>query len=378
MEFILRPENEYPGARLIDGIGCTVPFRRFEINPSGDITICCGSWLPKTCGNLLTDSYDEIFYNATRLNVLQNMLNGRITECNDRCTVLGEVLGCSSAYTNENKERIFVSADNTERRYDNLVVAEKLQEEVDKIPYIIFFTYDRSCNLACPSCRNELTIYKLNQNAEVVSLHEKATGFVDYLLAKGEKVNISITGSGDPFGSPTFRNYLKELASKPVPENLGLLLVTNGVLMTEQFLNEIKPLWKSILNLTVSTDAAKEETYNIVRKNGNFNKLKENLRNLDKLIDNGALTNLRGGFITHYVVQSANYREIKEYAEWQLSHKHSTCIQFAMISRWGHMSDQQYNEMINIDEDELREILKDPIFQNHKISLGNLSYYLVN
>lgn len=378
MKFVLRPENEYPGAHLIDGIGCTVPFRRFEINPSGEVTICCGGWLPVTCGNLLTDTYDEIFYNTARISVLENMTKGKITECNDRCTMLGEVLGCSSSTTDGNNQKIFVTADGTKKTVPSLFSAEHVQEEVNKIPYVIFFTYDRSCNLSCPSCRNELSIYKLNQNTQIAELHEKATGFVDYLLAKGEKVNISITGSGDPFGSPTFRNYLKELAKKPVHENLGLLLVTNGVLMTEQFLNEIKPLWPIIKDLTVSIDAATEETYNIVRRNGNFTKLKENLNNLDNLIDTGQIPNLKKGFITFYVVQSANYREIKEYAEWQLSYKYSNCIQFAMIARWDHMSDEQYEEMIDIDHDELRKIVKDPIFQNYRISLGNLSYYLVS
>lgn len=379
MKFILRPEAEYLGSHLIDGIGCTTPFRRFEFNGTGDISICCASWLPVKCGNLLIDEYEEILNNATRISVLNDMRKGKITECNDSCTLLGEILGCSSSFLNPDKEKIFKTVGGLNRRFPNFVIPERIEEAINKIPYTIFFTYDPSCNLACPSCRPNMHMFKLNENHLITLIHKKATGFVDYLLNKGEKVNMSITGSGDPFGSPTFRNYLRELATKPVPENLELKLVTNGNLMTEQFMNEIKPLWKIISDITISIDAAREETYNIVRKNGNFTKLKENIDNLDNLISNGEFPKLSNNrFITHYVVQAANYREIKEYAEWQLSYKNSKCIQFALISQWGHISNEKFARMSKIDVDEIKEILKDPIFRNENIILGNLSYFLTS
>lgn len=376
MQFVRRDASSYPGVDLLNGVGCLTPFRRFEINPNGEVTICCYSWLSKICGNILTDSCEEIFNNINRVAILDDMLQGKITYCNDSCTVLGEVLSCTSSNITEDQRVYFVDSFGTSKTYDDIILADRIPNALKKKPYVIYFTYDQSCNLACPTCRNQLVLNKLNKNPLVVNLHQKASEFVDFLLAKGEMVELSITGSGDPFGSPTFRHYLKTLASKPVPKNLGLRLVTNGVLMTPQLLNELKPLWPIIKSITVSTDAATEDTYNVVRKNGNFTKLKENLSNLDSLISSGKILNTDEGFVTHFVVQNANYRELKEYTEWQLQYENSNCIQFALVSKWPHIPDEDFLKMSSMDEDYLREILKDPVFKSHRVTLGNLSVYL--
>ena len=45
-----------------------------------------------------------------------------------------------------------------------------------------------------------------------------------------------------------------------------------------------------------------------------------------------------------------------------------------MVSRWGHMTDSQYNNMLLDIEDKsmLKEILKDEIFKDKRIVLGSL------
>jgi MoaA/NifB/PqqE/SkfB family radical SAM enzyme len=213
--------------------------------------------------------------------------------------------------------------------------------------------------------------------ARISLVHNKVKRIVELLLDEGHKVQLSITGSGDPFASPLYWGYLKELASKELPSRLSIILQTNGVMMTEKYWLEIQPLWKHIVCLNISVDAATEETYKIVRKNGNFTRLKLNLEYLDKMIQDNHLPNLRD-WQSNFIVQRDNFRELKEFVKWQLSYRSLTKIWTNLISQWHHMSDEEYNAMAiwkdeNPMRDELIEILKDPIFNNPRIKLGNMS-----
>ena len=69
-------------------------------------------------------------------------------------------------------------------------------------PKTIYFNFDKACNLKCPSCRLTLIHNGQSVNAEMtLSSIEKQFGkFVRHIV---------ITGSGDPFYSNVFRNWLQ-------------------------------------------------------------------------------------------------------------------------------------------------------------------------
>lgn len=344
-------------------IGCVAPFGKIEIMPQGAITMCCYSWLPRYCGNLLTDIPAEIMSNAVRIEVQQGMRVGDFHSCTRHCPYLE-----TYRHTEDPIERLWP-----------LVPLEVFDDRVRGNWYNVFLTYDQSCNLQCPSCRNGLIWHKQSdpEFAGMSQVHERAKQLIDHLLDEGHRVQLHITGSGDPFASLLYWNYMQELASKPIKPRLGLAIATNGVLMTRENLELIRPLWPSIDSMNISVDAATDETYRVVRKGGNFQKLRDNLDAFDELNSSGCFPNL-SHWQTNLIVQRDNFRELKQFVEWQLGYRSLNVVWTNLIAKWGHMDDDQYAGMaVWMDghplRDELREILRDPVFRDSRVFLGNMT-----
>lgn len=362
-EYKIHPKSFYLDAdSRLSKMACTVPFKHIEIHTSGQVSACCHTWLPKWVGNVLTETSQEIINNVTRLEIQEGMREGNFTYCNDQCPQLSS----------------FLTGDN---EYWDIVNKNNLDERLRKTAMHVGFSYDPSCNLQCPSCRDNLIYYDPfnpddSRGRHIKQIHEKVKDLIDILLTLHPTVSLNITGSGDAFASPLYWDYLLELAKKPVANNLRLTLKTNGVLMTEQNLQEIRSLWPHITYIEVSVDAYNEDTYKIVRKNGNFKKLKKNLTFLDTMIHEKNFPNLHG-WQTNFIVQKDNYKELKEFVDWQLQYKSKPKIWTNLLAQWYHMSDEKFKTMAvwheeHVNRDELIEILKDPIFKNPQLKLGNM------
>lgn len=353
MHYLIKPANQYINPEsFLNDYGCYRISKYFEIHQNGEISICCYSWLPKLFGNILTDTPEEILNNIERLSIIKDMDNGKFTECNDHCPSINSLL-------------------NNKKNYKYIVPISKLPKEKEKEPIVINFSYDLSCNYQCPSCRSELILYSLGENSKVTKIHEKVVEFINYLLNKGERLLLNITGSGDAFASPTYWNYIKNLKSN---DYIGLKLYTNGMSMTENKLLEIEHLWDNIHQMHISLDAVKAETYNIVRKNGSFDKVKSNLKTLNRFVKNKSFKNLKA-LVTNFTVQKTNYKEIVEYAKWQLEYDQVTDIYFNLVVQWNHISNLQFKNNFDLSESEKRELsilLKDEVFNHKKMMLGNL------
>lgn len=366
VQFITKPISKYrdPEGKL-KKYACKVPFKHIEIHQDGRISACCYTWLPVWVGNLLTDSIDDIVNNAERLRIQQNMRQGNFSDCNDQCPQLNSLLH--------------------DRPTWDIIPIKNLDEELETHPLWIYFCYDVSCNLQCPSCRDKLIVWKPNDENDIYGqrakqIHLKTKELVERMLQEHKKVNLSITGSGDPFASPLYWEYLLELSSKPIPDNLFITLQTNGVMMTPENLNAIKPIWKNISYVNISIDAASEQTYKVVRKNGNFKKLKKNLEFFDDLVYQKSFSE-NFNWQTNIVVQKDNFKELKEFVQWQLTYKSKPKIWTNLIAQWYHMSNDKFNDMAVWKEDHadyqlLVKILRDPVFLNPQIKLGNLNSFI--
>ena len=364
--FIIKPESAYKSAHLLKHFACKVPFKHIEIHSHGGVTICCGTWLPVETGNLLNQSVQEILDNVDRTQVQDDMRNGCFTKCNDQCPQLSSFM-------------------NGRNDYWDIIPLQKLDSDLKHSTMNIGFSYDLSCNLQCPSCRDRLIVWdpedpEDKNGRRIKVIHEKVKELVDRMLVEHKIVNLNITGSGDAFASPLYWGYLVELASKPVPANLRINIKTNGVMMTEENWNDIKPLWPAIEFIEVSVDAFNEETYKIVRKNGNFKRLKKNLDLLDDMVVNKCFPNMYN-WQTNFIVQRDNYKELRDYAKWQTQFKSNPKVWTNLLAQWYHLSDERFKGMAvwqegHVGRDELIQILKDPIFKHPNIKLGNMSSLL--
>lgn len=359
MKFILRSANDYkrPESYLKD-FGCFRISRYLEIHTNGDITICCHTWLPEFCGNILTDTIEDILNNSNRISMIKDMDVGNFTNCNDHCPFINAMLSDKQESVNF------------------IVPLDSLAFHKKNKPLVINFSYDQSCNLQCPSCRDSLILYKVGENERLVKVHQGVEKLVEYLLLQDENIVLNITGSGDAFASPTYWQYLKKLSSANPGDNLQIKLMTNGILMTDTRWDEIKPLWKNITHIGVSIDAFTTATYSKIRVNGSKTTLDKNLKVLNDLIKNKSFIRLTG-WQTNYTVQKDNYKELVDYVKWQLSYDQLSTIFFNYIDQWGHLNDESFNRL-NINQEDkvlLKEILSNDIFNNKKVMLGNLNSF---
>jgi len=365
-KYLIKPEADYGNPeQVLSKYACATPFRHIEIHMSGKVSAFCQTWVPTWVGNLLTDSPEDVINNLDRRKIQDDMRQGKFTNCNDQCPQLNSLL-------NGHKREF----------YWDIVPKEKLDNLLAHRSMDVYFSYDPSCNLQCPSCRHGLIVWDPEDMSDhkaqqAKRIHEKVKTLIELLVTQHSRVVLSITGIGDPFASPLYWGYLEELASKPIPPNLFINLQTNGVMMTEQNWNSIKPLWPHISYVNVSVDAATEETYKIVRKNGNFKRLQKNLDLLDQMIVDKCFPNI-SGWQSNLIVQKANYKELVQFVEWHLGFKSKPIIWTNLIAQWYHMDDTQFKAMAiwqdnHPEKSELIEILKNPIFNNDQVKLGNMA-----
>jgi len=361
--FKIKPESEYVNANKLKDFACTVPFKHYEIHTSGAVSACCHTWLPMWVGNVQESSVEDVINNGIRKEIQDEMRKGNFACCNDQCPQLNSFL-------------------NGGKDYWDIVPKEHLDRKLQSTDMHIGFSYDLSCNLQCPSCRDGLIMWDPNDpldanGQQVKHIHEKVKELVTVLATQHSKISLNITGSGDAFASPIYWEYLVELSNTVIPGNIHINLKTNGIMMTEENWIKIKPLWKHIHYIEVSVDAATEEAYKIVRKNGNFKRLKNNLDTLDKMVLDGCFPKLYK-WQSNIIVQRDNFRDLKPFMEWQLSYKSKPSIWTNLLAQWWHIPDERFKGMAvwqegHINRNDLIEILKDPIFKNPQIKLGNMT-----
>ena len=334
-------------------ISCTIPFTSFHITRDGNVANCCYYWMPNYVGNILDQTLLQIIDSATAKNMKDSVLDGTFKYCN------AEVCPSLIEYAHINK-------------LDYPLIEKEELKKFDLKKIVLFMDYDLSCNLFCESCRNQRILHALDDAPEILKkIHSRLMEQVIELQNAGYQLIIHVTGSGDGFASPFFWNFLKNVKHE---DNYVIRLTTNGTLMTRERLSH--PFGQKIDHIEISIDAASEPTYAKVRRGGNFTALKKNLINLDEMIENKELPNLKF-WKMNFVVQADNYQEMVDFANWALSFKHVEKIWYMIIYDWGHLTKESFESKAiwmqsHPDHHKLLEVLKDPIFSHPKIIIGNL------
>ena len=185
---------------------CSKPFKWFEItqvNEIGEVYMCCPAWLDTPIGNLRYQSVEEIWNGEEAQKLRRSILDGSFKYCNrSRCPFLSTVL--------EPVERIKDVKDE-----DLKLVIEKGLTILPYGPQEINCCYDKSCNLSCPSCRTEIIIESKNKQ-KILEIQDKIRN-----EALQDAHLLYITGSGDPFGSPFFRKWLRTMKREDMPNLQG-------------------------------------------------------------------------------------------------------------------------------------------------------------
>jgi hypothetical protein len=352
-----RAEHERPPEALF----CSKPFRWLDVSnypTRASAFLCCPAWLPSVVGNLQDQSLAEVWNGEAAREVRRSILDGSFRYCTKLCPWLQTTSGPVQRVD---------SVTDPELR----AILDQRSDVVPAGPLVVNAAFDRSCNLACPSCRKE-RIVESEAKREILALQEKLTR-----EALGGAKVLYITGSGDPFGSPYFFSWLRRMRAADMPELALIHLHTNAQLWTPGTWRRIDPGVRALVkSAEISIDAATEGTYAKNRVGGRWSRLLANLDFIAGLRAAGPLEYLK----IHMVVQDNNYREMPAFVA--LGKRLGVdAVYFSRLGDWRTFSRDEYGRRTVHDPahprhaDFLRvlfdESLRDPV-----VRLGNLTEFL--
>jgi MoaA/NifB/PqqE/SkfB family radical SAM enzyme len=286
---------------------CPKPFDTVLIDQNGSCFICeCTAWLPQSVGNLHKNSLEEIFHSDIAYHLRDSIDDGSYRYCNDKqCTwiIKGDV-----------------------RNYPNN----------DPKIKTIRLAIDDSCNLSCPSCRKSVVFLK---RGKMLNMRLELANKINEYLANHDNITVHIGSDGDPFASLVYRHFMRK-----VPDNntLRFNLQTNGLLMKKMF-GRLDKILTRINMLNISIDGATKETYELLRRGGQFEKLLENLEFIKDYHDQFRIR-------FHMVVQKSNWHEMEKMLE--LADKFNAHeVIFNRINNWNTYDD--FNEQLPPEQNEL-------------------------
>lgn len=298
---------------------CSKPWDFFEIQEN-EIYNCCPTWVNhKYVGKTTEDlNVEEVWNGEAAKEFRKSILDGSFRYCNKK---LCPVIASNSLPTKTDVKNGLLGPMFSTIVEFGLVQADK--------PNTINLCYDRSCNLKCPSCRKDFIYYtEKTHKRQFDKLTEINKAVLKYVHSEKKKMNLIVTGSGDPFGSRHFYELLKQLDYNKNPK-LEVTLQTNGVLFTEKRWEELKNLHKFHINVIVSLDAGTEEAYNLTRVGGNWQNVNENLQFISNLYKENKVKDVR----LDMVVQYNNYKTIPQFID--IAKKYNFRCATSRIVNWG-------------------------------------------
>jgi MoaA/NifB/PqqE/SkfB family radical SAM enzyme len=340
---------------------CSVPFRRIVVHgrnalrPAGDAIMCC--WLKTPpIGNIRDQSVEEVWNGQDAQEIRHTILDGSFKYCDrDACPYLQTV-------TYDVRKR---------GKVKDKELKKAIKSELTILPHgprEIICCYDKSCNLACPSCRTKVIVESENRE-EILAIQSK----LEKEALKDVHV-LTISGTGDPFGSPFYRQWLQTMNRWKMPHLSRILLHTNAQLWTPKMWDTIpREIQELVKRAEISIDAATAKTYSINRRGGSFENLLNNLEFISTLRTNGPLRYLK----LSMVVQSNNFREMHDFIH--LGKRYSAdVVYFGKIRNWGTFPEEEYKDRaIHLPDHpfyrEFIALIKKDIFRDPVVHMGNLS-----
>ena len=337
-------------------LNCKEPFYKIEIETNGDVCLCCQTWHPKIVGNLFKNTIEEIWQGKEAQLVRASIIDQSYKYCSlDICPAWISKTIPEDELINE-----------LHPGWNDGVATTQF-----RLPEEVKFNFDNSCNLWCPSCRTDRVQYNPEHHKYSQAEHILNQIKLAYLSKPSTaKFGFTITSSGDAIGSHLYRNFLLSLDGEQFP-NMRLIILTNGVMLTEKVINQMARIHKNIKQITISVDAATADTYNIVRAGGDFEQLQKNIEYL-----NQCRTLAHVNLAYTFVVQRDNFKEMKQFADWMLKYPRSK-IRFTRIVQFNnqaksHFRDQNLWSPAHKDHNEFFDAMADTWVNNPRIQWTNI------
>jgi hypothetical protein len=295
---------------------CSVPFNSLEIH-NNVCFVCCPSWLPNKI-ELSEISLKDMWNSEPIIDIRNSILDGSFKYCNkELCPYLSKLInyGTTSGPITLKQTAEFIDTKISNNTPDHLIM-----------------NFDRTCNYKCPSCRVDLIV----ENSKGIKRVEKTIEEIDTHYSANVKT-LYITGSGDPFVSVGFRNYLRNFNPKKYPKLKSIHLHTNASMWNKEMWDSMPNIHKYVKSCEISIDAGTKDTYeNKTRLGGNWENLIDNLNFISTI---QTLNTIK----TSFVVQDTNYVEMEEFYNTMYSiFGRKVNVFFGKITNWGTFSEGEF------------------------------------
>ncbi len=278
---------------------CTNPFNQIYVMANGGVKVC--GWATEIIGNLLEQSIEEIWHSEAAKKQREAMRNGLFDYC--RKNVCPFCINDTLADYSDEQRKEFVL--------------------MPPMPVRINMAHDRTCNIACPSCRNEIWMPSVEDDKRIRRTNEQLLPVIN------EAVYLDLNGIGEVFAGKHSMELLKQV--KPVNKQFHLAIETNGVLADEAHWDQISNLHDYSTSVVVTVNSLNRETYKYL--SGGFDhvdRIVENLRYMSKLREKGIINYL----CISAVVQESNFREMPELVERCFREFNIDQLYLKSIFRW--------------------------------------------
>lgn len=338
---------------------CHMPFTHMSTGFRGSTFACsCPAWVPFSIGDISdAKSPDDLWNSPIAIEIRRSILDGDFRYCSrTQCSFLrGRKLPRKSE----------VETPQLRHYIDNRIT------RLDALPRMLELNHDPTCNLACPSCRTEI----ISENADATDVYAGATERVILPMLRKMEGQTYITGGGEAFASKHFRSILRALNRDEFP-GLGVFLITNGLLLTPHRWSEFPKLPEMLDIVAISVDAARGETYEVVRRPGKWTTLTRNLERMATMRRNGEIKRLG----LNFVVQKANFREMLDFVALADAHG-ADQIWFQRAVNYGAWDEATFADLdvsspSHPDHAELLQILRNPVFKRETMNAHMLLWLL--
>lgn len=324
---------------------CNTMQNHLEIFKDGETRCCCTTFVTQNLDNIFEKDRDELWHSTLHKIMCLSTENKTFSFCDKSMCPL------------------FVA-----KRRDNYAahkISHKPYKEITKFPETLSLGHDSSCNLSCITCRKKVHFAKDEELSMVNRITEKV--LKDYLP---HTKFLILAGDGEVFASPAYKSIYE--SSKCAPQYIRIL--SNGTLFTPDNWEHFLKGKTAKMMLTVSVDAATEETYRHIRR-GNFAALKRNMVFASKLRRKGELSYFRMNF----VVQRENYKEMIPFVQWGQELGVDEVF-FTKILNWGTYTPEEFAEVSMMEADgitpkpELKEICEHPVMHSEIVDMGTIQF----
>ena len=273
------------------------------MNEDGAVRLC--SWLKDggVIGYLTQNSLEEI-YRSDEARLIQEMhVRGDHSNCNpNQCPYVA----------NNTVDTVSISID-----------------KFPRFPEALYLAYENVCNYRCVMCG----IPDCMAKADAKALEDKYTK-IDRELEKALPYvkHISANGLGELFVSKHTLRLLSKWKPLAEPNEVSVMLETNGSLFDEAHFSQIANLGKYKLSVAITVLSFEEEIYQeLSGTRQSIDQLIENLRYVRSLREKGIIDHLE----LATVYQDKNYRQLPEFARRCIEEFGADSVRLRPFDPWG-------------------------------------------